>query len=85
MPQGYVKFSAGEVLSSTDEQRIMDQALLSYASATARDAAVTSALEGQFCYLQDTDALTYYDGSAWQQFGSSPDSANNVIAIQLFA
>jgi hypothetical protein len=36
-----------------------------FASATARDAAVTSPQEGNFAYLKDTNVTTYYTGSAW--------------------
>jgi len=36
-----------------------------FASAAARDAAITSPQEGQFAYLKDTNVTTYYTGSAW--------------------
>jgi hypothetical protein len=36
-----------------------------FASAAARDAAVTSPQEGNFAYLKDTNVTTYYTGSAW--------------------
>jgi hypothetical protein len=36
-----------------------------FASAAARDAAVTSPEEGNFAYLKDTNVTTYYTGSAW--------------------
>jgi hypothetical protein len=41
------------------------QGVLVFASAAARDAAITSAQEGQFAYLKDTNTTTYYTGSAW--------------------
>jgi len=41
------------------------QGILVFASAAARDAAVTSPQEGQFAYLKDTNVTTYYTGSAW--------------------
>jgi len=42
-----------------------------FASATARDAAITSPSEGQHCFLSDTDALQYYTGSAWVAAGGA--------------
>jgi hypothetical protein len=41
------------------------QGVLVFASAAARDAAITSPQEGQFAYLKDTNVTTYYTGSAW--------------------
>jgi hypothetical protein len=41
------------------------QGILVFASAAARDAAITSPEEGQFAFLKDTNVTTYYTGSAW--------------------
>jgi hypothetical protein len=41
------------------------QGILVFASAAARDAAITAPAEGQFAYLKDTNVTTYYTGSAW--------------------
>jgi hypothetical protein len=47
------------------EKRVM----MIFATAAARDTAVTGKVEeGMFAFLKDTNALTYYDGSAWQTF-----------------
>ena len=41
-----------------------------FADSTARDTALSGIeVEGMFAFLQDTDGLTYWDGSAWQDFG----------------
>jgi hypothetical protein len=50
------------------------QGIWVFASATARDAAVTSPQEGNTCYLKDTDQILVYSGSAWvvKSGGSSP-------------
>jgi hypothetical protein len=86
MPQGYLTFNPGQVLTSVEEQTAMDQVVLVYATAAARDAAVTSPLEGQFCYVAGTvETLTYYDGAAWQDFGGgSPEDENTVIGLEMF-
>jgi hypothetical protein len=41
------------------------QGVLVFASAAARDAAITSPQEGQYSYLKDTNSTEYYDGAAW--------------------
>jgi hypothetical protein len=67
---GFRTFAAGEVLTATNTQNyLMDQTIAVFASAAARDAAITSPAEGQHCFLKDTDALQYYTGSAWVAAG----------------
>jgi hypothetical protein len=45
-----------------------------FADATARNTALSGIeIEGMFAFLQDTDALTYWDGSAWQEFSAGAD------------
>ena len=49
------------------------------ANTTERTAFFPSAVEGQFAYLKDTNALTYYDGSNWQTISapSYPSQTGN--------
>ena len=59
-------FTAGEVLTAADVNGyLMDQAVMVFANATARTAAIAAPTEGMVTYLSDTDALEYYDGSAF--------------------
>lgn len=62
---GFKTFTTGEVLSAADVNGYLMQGVLVFASAAARDAAITSPQEGQFAYLKDTNITTYYTGSAW--------------------
>jgi hypothetical protein len=62
---GFKTFTTGEVLTAADTNGYLMQGILVFASATARDAAITSPQEGQFAYLKDTNVTTYYTGSAW--------------------
>jgi hypothetical protein len=62
---GFKNFTTGEVLTSADVNGYLMQGVLVFATATARDAAITSPQEGQFAYLKDTNVTTYYTGSAW--------------------
>lgn len=62
----YKSFTAGTVLTASDVNTyLMKQSVMVFASATARNAALTSPTEGMIAYLSDTNALTLYDGSAW--------------------
>jgi len=70
---GFKTFTTGEVLSAGDTNGYLMQGILVFASAAARDAAITSPQEGQACYLKDTDATLTYSGSAWVAVGSSGD------------
>ena len=62
---GFKDFTTGEVLTAADVDGYLMQGVWVFASATARDAAVTSPQEGNFAYLKDTNTTTYYTGSAW--------------------
>ena len=60
-------FTAGEVLTAADVNGyLMDQAVMVFADATARTAAIAAPTEGMVTYLSDTNVLYLYDGSAWE-------------------
>ena len=73
---GFKTFATGDVLSAADTNGYLMQGVLVFASATARDAAITSPQEGQACYLKDTDVVQTYSGSAWVT-ASVPTSYGN--------
>ena len=62
---GFKDFVTGEVLTAADVDGYLMQGVWVFASAAARDAAVTSPQQGNFAYLKDTNVTTYYTGSAW--------------------
>jgi hypothetical protein len=62
---GFKDFTTGEVLTAADVDGYLMQGVWVFASAAARDAAVTAPSEGNFAYLKDTNVTTYYTGSAW--------------------
>jgi hypothetical protein len=68
---GFKTFTTGEVLTAGDVNGYLMQGILVFASAAARDAAITSPQEGQACYLKDTNATQTYSGSAWVAVGGS--------------
>jgi hypothetical protein len=79
---GFKTFTTGEVLSAGDTNGYLMQGVLVFASAAARDAAITSPQEGQACYLKDTDAVMTYSGSAWVAVGGtvSFNTGTNYVA-----
>ena len=63
--QGFKTFLTGDVLTASDVNGYLMQGIWVFASAAARDAAVTAPQEGNFAFLKDTNVTTYYTGSAW--------------------
>jgi hypothetical protein len=66
---GFKDFVTGEVLTAADVDGYLMQGIWVFASAAARDAAVTSPQEGNACYLKDTNQVLTYSGSAWVAVG----------------
>ncbi len=65
---------------------LMDQTIMRFASATARDAAFGGAgeptlAEGMTCYLDDTNVLQSYTGSAWVSVASSSGAVLQVVSV----
>jgi hypothetical protein len=70
---GYLTFNTGDVLTAAQVQyNLQNQSIMYFASAAARDAALTAGIvqEGMFAYLADTNTTVFYDGSTWQSFGT---------------
>lgn len=72
---GYKNFTVGQVLTSAEvDGYLMEQAVMVFASSAARSAALAGVLsEGMLTYLLDTNALEFYDGTAFQAVGASVD------------
>lgn len=70
-------FVSGDVLTAAQVNTyLMDQAVMVFASTSARDAAFGGAgeptlAEGMFAYTSDTNTLWYYTGSAWEYAGAT--------------
>lgn len=62
----YKVFQNGYPLNASElNNYLMNQAVISFATATARDAALTTPVEGQLVWLEDSNKYVYYTGSAW--------------------
>jgi hypothetical protein len=70
---GYKLFQTGDVLTAAQVNTYLnEQTVMVFASAAARTSALTSVLaEGMVSYLQDTNAVEVYNGSAWVSVGGS--------------
>jgi len=69
MANGFKVFAVGEVLTAADvNDYLMEQSIGIFSNSTARDAQITSPIEGQFCYLADSNVLQLYNGSSWANF-----------------
>lgn len=67
-------FAAGEVLTASNVMNyLQDQAVMVFASSTARTTAISTPSEGMISYLQDTNFFEVYDAtsSSWKRIFSS--------------
>jgi hypothetical protein len=73
-------FTAGEVLAAADvNEFLMDQTIMTFAGTAARGSAIGTAVEGMYAHLNDTDTLTYYNGSAWEN--AIPASTSAILQV----
>jgi len=82
MGSGYRTFVSGEVLTAANLQGYLaDQAVMVFADATARDAAVTSPADGMICYLEDTTYYQAYESSTWNNLITSSGAVATADAL----
>lgn len=74
MGSGFKNFTAGSVLTASDVNNyLMEQSVMVFANAAARDAAITSPERGMAVFLSDSASLLFYYGAttgwrpAWNQ------------------
>jgi hypothetical protein len=63
--QGFKTFATGDTLTAADVNGYLMQGVLVFASAAARNSAITSPQQGQVAFLKDTNVTTYYNGTTW--------------------
>ena len=70
---GYKLFNTGDVLTAAQVNTYLnEQTVMVFASSAARTSALSGVLaEGMMSYLQDTNAVQVYNGSAWVGVGGS--------------
>jgi hypothetical protein len=75
MPAGGFKtFVDGQILPASDINDYLMQGILVFADDASRDSAIAGPDHGMFAFAQDTNTLSYYNGTNWQSY-TSLDSA----------
>jgi hypothetical protein len=78
---GFKVWTTGDLVNASDfNSYLQEQVIMRFANSSARDSAVSSAEEGMFCFLQDTNTLQFYDGSSWTSFIGEGDITSIVTA-----
>jgi hypothetical protein len=79
---GYKLFNTGDVLTATEVNTyLQQQTVMVFASSAARTSALSGVLaEGMMSYLQDTNAVEVYNGSAWTSIGGGGGDIEGVTA-----
>jgi hypothetical protein len=71
MGSGFRTFAASEVLTSSNVQNyLMTQSTMFFVSTTARDAAITSPVDGMVAYIgsnNSSEGLYTYNGTSWRK------------------
>jgi len=78
----YKTFVSGAVLYAADiNTNLMNQAVMVFASAAARNTALTAPTEGMVVYLSDVNNFEVYDGASWLAFAGANTSYPNQSSI----
>ena len=81
---GRKTFTSGSVLSAADVQNyLQDQAVMVFATTSARTSAIASPSEGMVSYIQSNDQLQIYNGSNWipQAYAQAAGTANSTTGV----
>jgi len=66
MPGGYsTVVAATSITAAKHNEFVRDQVVSQFATAAARNSAITSPVEGMICYNRGDDVVQVYNGSAW--------------------
>lgn len=78
-------FTAGnDALASEVNTYLMDQAVMTFASANTRDTAISTPTEGMLVYLNDLNQYQTYTGSTWSPAGGVMPQAQFTAGSQTF-
>lgn len=80
----FIDFTTGQVLTADQMDLVMRQTVMRFADASTRDTALTGVLaEGMIAYLDDTNEVIKYNGTAWVNVAPTPDpSPDDIITTQ---
>lgn len=76
---GWFDFINGQTLpASRVQDYLMNQVVMVFADATARDAALLYPDAGMFTFTLDTQILAFWSGTAWVEVGAAPAGTKNL-------
>jgi hypothetical protein len=79
--QGRKTFTAGEVLTASDLNSTVDQTVMVFADAAARNTAIPSPTQGMVVFLKSDNSVLKYTGTDWEAIAPSATfTANRAIA-----
>lgn len=77
----YKVFQNGFPLNASElNNYLMNQSVMVFATATARDTDLTAPLEGMIVWLQDSNKFVYYTGTAWSELEDAPQTISDKTA-----
>ncbi len=77
----YKVFQNGFPLNASElNNYLMNQSVMVFANATARDTDLTAPLEGMIVWLQDVNKFVYYNGAAWSDVEDAPQTVSDKTA-----
>ncbi len=77
-------FEANEVLTAADVNGyLMDQAVMVFADSSARSSAIGTPSEGMMAFTEDTDTLSFYNGSSWKGINTPNLTSSTATAYTL--
>jgi hypothetical protein len=88
MGSGFRTFTAGEVLTASNVQNFLqNQSVMVFADSTARatDIGTANFEEGMLSYLENTDQLEVYNGTAWASIAPTTNQGLTLINTTSFS
>jgi hypothetical protein len=73
-------FVAGQILTAAEMNIVSDQTVMTFAGTAARGSAIPTPSEGMAAYLNDSNSVQIYDGSAWKRVLNTTGSILQVVS-----
>jgi len=80
---GYFQVSPGQTIASDHMNAAVNQGVIPFADAAARDAAIPAPTDGMVSTLLNTDTIDRHNGTAWEPVGNRAATVQNHNGTQL--
>lgn len=74
-------FTAGEVLTASNMNSLVDQSVMVFSSTAARTTAIPTPATGMFTFITATLQFQYWNGSAWTDAGGGGGGFDNFLLM----